>query len=235
MSDEVVVKKKRVQVLTPEQKLAKKVSSALKYASLSASQKADLALRAAIRRASLPPSERLIAKAAFAARYSGRSAEKVATDLAKRRLRQATRTPERVSADLEKARLLWANRPLQQVIKKRETSALWRSKNPEASFVSASNRRARLRSVVGTFTTSDIKSLFKAQRGVCPNCQTPLIPRGPGRYHVDHVIPIALGGSNWPDNLQLLCPPCNLSKSDKHPDVWMADNPRKRDVGFIPF
>lgn len=31
-------------------------------------------------------------------------------------------------------------------------------------------------------------------------------------YHVDHVRPLAMGGSNNTVNLQLLCPPCNLGK-----------------------
>jgi hypothetical protein len=33
-----------------------------------------------------------------------------------------------------------------------------------------------------------------------------------GELHVDHVIPIAAGGRNEEDNLQILCRPCNLRK-----------------------
>lgn len=32
---------------------------------------------------------------------------------------------------------------------------------------------------------------------------------------LDHVMPVAKGGTNDLGNLQLLCPPCNLSKSDR--------------------
>ena len=31
-------------------------------------------------------------------------------------------------------------------------------------------------------------------------------------YHLDHIIPVVLGGNNKKDNLQILCPPCNMEK-----------------------
>lgn len=109
------------------------------------------------------------------------------------------------------------------------------AKNPEIQSVYAHTAKAKRAHAEGTHTPLDIRSLFTSQRGTCPNCQSPLIRRGAGKYHVDHVMPIALGGNNWPSNLQLLCPPCNLDKGAKHPDVWVVDNPRKQSVDFIPF
>jgi 5-methylcytosine-specific restriction endonuclease McrA len=35
------------------------------------------------------------------------------------------------------------------------------------------------------------------------------------KFHVDHIIPIDEGGRSIPENLQLLCPSCNLHK-EKH-------------------
>ena len=38
------------------------------------------------------------------------------------------------------------------------------------------------------------------------------------KLHIDHKIPVVLGGTNDPSNLQTLCQDCNLGKSDTHPD-----------------
>jgi 5-methylcytosine-specific restriction endonuclease McrA len=71
----------------------------------------------------------------------------------------------------------------------------------------------------GRHTTKDIIDLLEKQGGKCGICKIKLSNKtGSGRYHIDHVNPIALGGSDDPDNLQLLCPTCNLRKNAKHPD-----------------
>ena len=33
-------------------------------------------------------------------------------------------------------------------------------------------------------------------------------------FEIDHIVPVALGGTNDPDNLALACPACNLYKSN---------------------
>jgi 5-methylcytosine-specific restriction endonuclease McrA len=42
-------------------------------------------------------------------------------------------------------------------------------------------------------------------------CECCGILTGP-KYHMDHIVPVSLGGSNGRENLQLLCPKCNMEK-----------------------
>jgi 5-methylcytosine-specific restriction endonuclease McrA len=69
------------------------------------------------------------------------------------------------------------------------------------------------RTLAGTFTGDDIEAIRKAQGGRCYICHKKLGKK----YHIDHFIPIKLGGTNDPGNLRLACPHCNLTKSGKHP------------------
>ena len=71
--------------------------------------------------------------------------------------------------------------------------------------------RKRIRKWDDTVTPAAVASLRRAQKGRCITCQTSL-----GRkYHYDHIVPIAKNGPSTLSNLQLLCPTCNYSKSDK--------------------
>lgn len=82
------------------------------------------------------------------------------------------------------------------------------------------NGKAKRRTRIGTdrLPYGTIPALFKAQNGLCACCGQPLV-----KYHVDHIMPLALGGRNVPENVQLLLPKCNQIKSKKHPDVWKAE------------
>jgi len=96
----------------------------------------------------------------------------------------------------------------------------YRKSNPEMFATRSRNRRGRIRNADGSHTQSDVVSIYKSQRGLCASCHSKLFKSGKQKYHVDHIMPLVLGGSNLPENLQCLCPSCNLSKGAKHPDVW---------------
>ena len=70
-------------------------------------------------------------------------------------------------------------------------------------------RRARLLAA-GRYEASDVERLMVLQGGLCAHCARSLHVFG---YHVDHVQALARGGSNTRDNIQLLCPRCNLRKA----------------------
>ena len=42
-----------------------------------------------------------------------------------------------------------------------------------------------------------------------------------GPFHIDHIEPVAHGGSNDPENLTVACAPCNLSKGAKRLGEWL--------------
>lgn len=82
----------------------------------------------------------------------------------------------------------------------------------------AQNRRAKKQNTCGKISYGRITRLMKLQKGKCAVCCCNLIETG---KHIDHIMPLALGGSHDDQNIQLLCPTCNLTKSAKHPVDFM--------------
>jgi 5-methylcytosine-specific restriction endonuclease McrA len=80
--------------------------------------------------------------------------------------------------------------------------------NPEKRKVITHRRRAILANAEGSHTTQDLRDLMASQKGRCGYCGTDVTKEN----HLDHREPLSRGGSNWPSNLQYLCPPCNLQK-----------------------
>lgn len=114
----------------------------------------------------------------------------------------------------------------------KKASSEWRAKNQEAvsargtkyridnldAFrVYAHNRRARERKAGGKLSPDLAERLYKLQRGKCACCKKPL----GDKYHLDHIMPLALGGTNADDNIQLLRAECNGQKHAKHPVDFM--------------
>lgn len=91
----------------------------------------------------------------------------------------------------------------------------WRENNWARVLANVRNYKARKRRADGRHSGDDIKRMFIEQSGLCAACRLVLT-----KFHVDHVMPLILGGSNDRSNLQLLCPTCNASKGGKHPATW---------------
>lgn len=89
---------------------------------------------------------------------------------------------------------------------------------PEIAANSRHKRRSRKYSSGGSFTKEEIAELYEKQSGICVYCHADLSGKN---YHIDHIMPIVLNGSNSIENLQLLCPTCNFRKGGLHPDEWV--------------
>ena len=95
----------------------------------------------------------------------------------------------------------------------REQEAQWRKAHPGNLSAIWARRRAAKHNASGSHTAQDIADQYDRQKGKCFWCGK----RVGEEYHVDHVVPLAKGGSNGPENLVIACPSCNISKRDKHP------------------
>jgi 5-methylcytosine-specific restriction endonuclease McrA len=94
----------------------------------------------------------------------------------------------------------------------------WERRNPEYLRLRSALASARRRNAEGTFTHLDIVQLWEDQFGLCFYCDKFLQPK----YHIDHKTPLSKGGTNWPSNLALACPNCNLQKSDKTVEEYFS-------------
>jgi len=66
---------------------------------------------------------------------------------------------------------------------------------------------------MGKLSNGIINELLIRQKCRCAHCGTDITED----RHVDHIIPTAMCGPNTDDNVQLLCPACNIAKGDTHP------------------
>lgn len=63
----------------------------------------------------------------------------------------------------------------------------------------------------------NLASIMCRQGCRCVVCSKDLIAYG---YHLDHIMPVSLGGVNEAWNIQFLCDTCNLRKSNQDPFEW---------------
>jgi 5-methylcytosine-specific restriction endonuclease McrA len=83
-------------------------------------------------------------------------------------------------------------------------------------YASHANSIARKLGVEGKLTTAEVRAVWPELTGAsCYLC-------GGTATSLDHVVPMARGGVNRPENLKPVCVPCNSRKRDKLPEKLVA-------------
>jgi len=100
----------------------------------------------------------------------------------------------------------------------KRSAAAYRRANPEKLRVFGADRRAREKASGGKLSRDIVRRLMWLQCGMCPACGADLREVG---HHIDHIVPLKAGGAHEDANVQLLCPPCNLSKQARDPVEFM--------------
>jgi len=125
-------------------------------------------------------------------------------------------------ANKEKLKGYYRTYHAKNVERRKPVRAAWFQKNREVLLPyraqRSANRRGAMKGAGGEHTLAEVLVLYSSQNGACACCAVSLI----NGYHRDHIMPIALGGSNDIGNIQLLCPPCNRLKGAKHPDEFKS-------------
>ncbi len=93
-----------------------------------------------------------------------------------------------------------------------------RQQDPSIERIKSATRKALKLGNGGVLSKNIVQLLLEAQKGLCACCQVPLN----GVFHLDHIMPLSLGGRNDDSNVQLLLPRCNLQKFDSHPEKFLA-------------
>jgi 5-methylcytosine-specific restriction endonuclease McrA len=98
----------------------------------------------------------------------------------------------------------------------RETLRAYRKANPHKVREFTARRHGRK---LGRLPRGTVQRIGQAQRWKCAVCRASL----KAGYHLDHVMPLALGGEHLASNVQLLCPTCNVRKAAKDPLQFMRE------------
>lgn len=134
----------------------------------------------------------------------------------KRQMRLQEMEQTRIRLKAERNALAELTRPLREAVakekKKKQHKEYVKRKRaePYGRRVEKINERC---AGLGKLSSGIIKKLLITQECKCVYCGIDISKE----RHVDHIVPIALGGKNTDDNVQLTCPKCNIDKSNTHP------------------
>ncbi len=88
-----------------------------------------------------------------------------------------------------------------------------RKNHPESVRASDHKKRAMRLRAVGQSTAEQLEARVSYYGRRCAYCGGPY-------EHLDHVIPLSRGGTNWPANLRPACAPCNMQKHTRKLSEW---------------
>lgn len=92
----------------------------------------------------------------------------------------------------------------------------WATENAlEPPRDASSKARKELARADGAYTHEDLWRIYNKQNGCCAACKKEK------RLTIDHIVPVADGGSNLSKNIQLLCRSCNSRKNRKDAVAFM--------------
>lgn len=106
----------------------------------------------------------------------------------------------------------------------RAKNSAWSKAHPDIVNAKTIRHRARKRNAEGHFTAEEFRAICKKQGGRCNNCFKKC------KLTVDHIVPLARGGTNFAYNIQGLCLRCNQYKSAKIMDYAHASLFDKREA-----
>lgn len=151
---------------------------------------------------------------AYAAKYREENHEKIRAAAkpkeAEYGARYRAKNPEKARASAQ----AWKNANPER---RKKTQATYLQNNKPRHLINIQNRRARKISAGGELSKGLAERLYFLQKGKCACCGKRL----GDKYELDHIIPLARGGSNTDDNIQLLTPKCNRQKGAKDPVQFM--------------
>ena len=107
--------------------------------------------------------------------------------------------------------------------RKKTTNKKWRQANPEKELATRRRRRARkLNRPSEHYTVHEILNIYGSDCHICGNTIDLNAPRGSGRkigwelgLHLDHVIPLAVGGTDLKSNVRPAHAVCNIKKGKR--------------------